>query len=116
MAEWDVMILAGRHGRYRRGDERGTDFVRRVLSRKKRTVRGEYFREHVFERMVRNVKLNKYDVSSMYFNYAGSIYSQNFPIIDIVMNTMLKQEESSQGRHFFRMFSGMGDDHGQPLT
>ncbi len=54
-------------------------------------------------------KLNKYDISSMYFNYATSIYSQDFPIIDIVMNTMLKQEESNPGRRWFRMFSGMGD-------
>ena len=55
-------------------------------------------------------KLNKFDLSSMYFNYAGSIYSPNFPILDIVMNTMLKQEENIQGRQFFRMFSGMGND------
>ena len=54
-------------------------------------------------------KLNKYDISSMYFNYANSIYSQDFPIIDIVINTMLKQEESNPMRRWWRMFSGMGD-------
>lgn len=54
-------------------------------------------------------KLNKFDISSMYFNYANSIYSQDFPIIDIVMNTMLKQEETSSRPRWFRMFAGMGD-------
>ena len=87
------------------------DFARRVL------LSEETFQEdgNTFVNMFSGEwsgtsKLNKYDLSSMYFNYAGSIYSQNFPIIDIVMNTMLKQEESTQGRHFFRMFNGMGDD------
>ena len=70
------------------------DFTRRVL------LSEETFQEdgNTFVNMFSGEwsgtsKLNKYDLSSMYFNYAGSIYSQNFPIIDIVMNTMLKQEE-----------------------
>ena len=87
------------------------DFVRRVLlSEETYQSEGNTFVNMFSREWSGTSKLNKYDVSSMYFNYAGSIYSQNFPIIDIVMNTMLKQEESTQGRHFFRMFSGMGDD------
>lgn len=87
------------------------DFARRVLlSEETFQEEGNTFVNMFSGEWSGTSKLNKYDLSSMYFNYAGSIYSQNFPIIDIVMNTMLKQEESDQGRHFFRMFNGMGDD------
>ena len=88
------------------------DFTRRVLlSEETFQEEGNTFVNMFSGEWSATSKLNKYDLSSMYFNYAGSIYSQNFPIIDIVMNTMLKQEESDGGgRHFFRMFNGMGDD------
>ena len=73
------------------------DFARRVLlSEETFQEEGNTFVNMFSGEWSGTSKLNKYDLSSMYFNYEGSIYSQNFLIIDIVMNTMLKQEESDQ--------------------
>lgn len=93
------------------------DFARRVLlSEETFQEEGNTFVNMFSGEWSGTSKLNKYDLSSMYFNYAGSIYSQNFPIIDIVMNTMLKQEESDQGRHFFRSSTGWAMINELPLT
>lgn len=54
-------------------------------------------------------KLNKYDISALYFNYANSIYSRDFPVLDVVLNVMQKQEDVEQGARWRRMFGGMSD-------
>lgn len=54
-------------------------------------------------------KLNKYDISALYFNYANSIYSKDFPVLDVVLNVMQKQEDVDQGGRWRRMFGGMND-------
>lgn len=111
MAEW------GRHDPQRSPEEIDIEmnvireFARRVLlSEESYESEGNTFLNLFMGQWSGTSKLNKYDLSSMYFNYAGSIYSQDFPIIDIVMNTLLKQEENDERRRFFRMFSGMGDN------
>lgn len=87
------------------------EFINRtLLSEEIFQEEGNLFVNSIFSKgWTAKSKLNRYDISSMYFNYANSIYSRDFPIIDIVMNTMLKQEENEQRRGWWRMFSGMGD-------
>ena len=53
--------------------------------------------------------LNPYDISALFFNYSNSTYSKDFPIMDVVLNIMQKQEDNDPGRRWRRMFSGMSD-------
>jgi len=41
-------------------------------------------------------KLNKYDITALYFNFRNFITSQEYPLMDILLNTLLKQDEESQ--------------------
>ena len=54
-------------------------------------------------------KLNPFDFSGFYFNHANFIYSHNFPVMDILLNTMFKQEENDPWSRWRRRFSGMSD-------
>jgi hypothetical protein len=54
-------------------------------------------------------KLNKYDLSSLFFNHVSFVQSANFPIMDILLNVMLKQETTTGGGGWMRQFAGMND-------
>ncbi|MDR2130847.1 MAG: hypothetical protein LBP56_06760 [Odoribacteraceae bacterium] len=53
-------------------------------------------------------KLNKYDISPLFFNHVTFVRSAEFPILDVMLNVMLKQENSTGGG-WMRQFSGMND-------
>jgi hypothetical protein len=55
-------------------------------------------------------KLNKYDISPLFFNHVTFIRSDDFPVMDVLMNVMLKQETTTGGGGgWMRQFSGMND-------
>jgi hypothetical protein len=54
-------------------------------------------------------KLNKYDISPLFFNHVTFIQSDDFPVMDVLLNVMLKQETTTGGGGMMRQFSGMND-------
>ncbi|MDR1414653.1 MAG: hypothetical protein LBI96_02490 [Odoribacteraceae bacterium] len=55
-----------------------------------------------------NSKLNKYDISPLFFNYATFVRSPDFPIMDVLLNVLLKQE-SVTNAGWMSQFAGMND-------
>jgi hypothetical protein len=53
-----------------------------------------------------NANLNKYEVSPLFFNHTTFIRSTDFPVMDVLMNVMLKQEATAPGG-WMRQFAGM---------
>jgi hypothetical protein len=54
-----------------------------------------------------NSNLNKYEISPLFFNHTTFIRSSDFPIMDVLLNVLLKQE-SPTSRGFVRQFGGFG--------
>lgn len=52
--------------------------------------------------------LNKYELSPQLFNHTNYYFSADFPVMDVLIQTMLKQEENARGG-WWRRFSGMND-------
>lgn len=86
------------------------EFIHQVfLSENHMTEEGNLFINDLFSNGPdRSSKLNKYEISSLYFNHANYFYSANFPVMDILLNVMMKQEEV-QRSGWWRRFSGMND-------
>lgn len=87
------------------------DFVNRVLlSETVYEEEGNQLVNSVFQKGWNGTsKLNKYDLASLYFNFSNFISSQDFPIMDILLSTMLKQEENNPMQRWRSQFSGMND-------
>ena len=86
------------------------EFISQVfLSENVTTEEGNLFVNDLFSNGTpRSSQLNKYDISPLYFNYVHFFRSGNFPIMDVLLNTLLKQEEVQRGG-WWRRFSGMND-------
>ena len=54
-------------------------------------------------------KLNKYDISPLFFNHVTFVRSDDFPVMDVLLNVMLKQETTTGGGGWMRQFAGMND-------
>ena len=52
-------------------------------------------------------KLNKFDLSALYFNFSNFISSSDYPIIDILFNTLQKQEENNNSQRWRRWSTGI---------
>lgn len=46
-------------------------------------------------------EVNKLNIGAMFFGFTGFMYSADYPIIDVALNTMQNTSESNQRRWFF---------------
>ena len=86
------------------------DFVTRQLEEEtKWELEGSIFLSMATMDWNGETELNPYDISALFFNHAYSIYSRDFPVVDVVFNLLQKQSDNDPRQRWRRMFSGMTD-------